>query len=95
MRKEKFRSFPGVIPELDLVEEADKITHNVSLDDDLETEDNLNFFKFDENFAQKEAEWDEIKKEIVGDYFEQQQAMAEAQDQQSEEDSAEITQAQQ
>jgi len=35
IRKAKFVEFPGVIPELDLIEETDKITHNVSLDDDL------------------------------------------------------------
>jgi pre-mRNA-splicing factor CWC22 len=60
-----------VIPDLDLVEEADKITHNVALDDDLECEDDSNFFSLDQTFQQKEVEWDEIKKEIVGDYFEQ------------------------
>ena len=70
MRKDKFKAYPGVIQELDLVEEADKITHNISLDDELECEDELNFFKFDENFSTKETEWDEIKKEIVGEYFE-------------------------
>lgn len=60
-----------MIPDLDLVEEADKITHNVALDDDLECEDDSNFFSLDQTFQQKEVEWDEIKKEIVGDYFEQ------------------------
>jgi pre-mRNA-splicing factor CWC22 len=52
-----------------LVEEADKITHNIGIDDELECEEELNFFKFDELFATKEIEWDEIKKEIVGEYF--------------------------
>ena len=51
-----------------MIEEADKITHDVSLDDDLETEDNLNFFKFDPDYEMKEAQWDEIKKEILGEY---------------------------
>ncbi len=60
-----------MIPELDIVEEGDKITHNIAIDDELDCEDATNLFTFDENFAQKEAEWDEIKKEIVGDYFEQ------------------------
>jgi pre-mRNA-splicing factor CWC22 len=35
VRKDKFKGFEGVISELDLVEEADKITHNVSIDDPL------------------------------------------------------------
>ena len=56
MRKKRFADNPGVIPELDLVEEQDKITHTVTLDDDdLETEDSLNFFKFEPDFAMKEA----------------------------------------
>jgi pre-mRNA-splicing factor CWC22 len=58
-----------VIPELDLVEEQDKITHQVQLDDDLECQEGLNFFKFDPEFGEKERQWDLIKKEIVGDYF--------------------------
>jgi pre-mRNA-splicing factor CWC22 len=36
VRKTKFADHPGVIPELDLVEEDDKITHTVSLDDNFE-----------------------------------------------------------
>lgn len=72
---------------MDLVEEGDKITHNISIDDDLDTEDMLNFFKIDENFADKEAQWDEIKKEIVGDYFDQPLE----EENQSAEDSAEVS----
>ena len=33
VRKNKFRDHIGVEKELDLVEEADKITHNIALDD--------------------------------------------------------------
>lgn len=54
---------------MDLVEEQDKITHNIGLDDELECEDEINLFVLDPNWEQKEAEWDEIKQEIVGDYF--------------------------
>ena len=36
VRKTKFAEHPGVIPELDLVEEEDKITHTISLDDALD-----------------------------------------------------------
>lgn len=35
IRKTRFADHPGIIPELDLVEEGDRITHDVSLDDDL------------------------------------------------------------
>ena len=34
IRKEKFKNNLGVVKELDLVEEDDKITHEISLDDD-------------------------------------------------------------
>ena len=40
----------------------------MSLDDELETEDNLNFFKYDPDYEIKEGQWDEIKKEILGEY---------------------------
>ena len=68
MRKNKFRDNVGVIQELDLIEEQDKITHDVSLDDELETEENLNFFKYDPDYETRETQWDEIKKEILGEY---------------------------
>lgn len=67
VRKNKFESHPGVIPELDLVEEEDQITHNISLDDDLNGEPSLNIFKFDPDFEQNEQEWTEIKTEILGE----------------------------
>ncbi len=44
IRKTKFADHPGVIQELDLVEEEDKITHTVSLDDDLDGQDLCNIF---------------------------------------------------
>ena len=72
MRKEKFAKHLGVIPELDLVEEDDRITHEISLDDDdlgskQNTMDECNVFQFDANYTKTEAEWDEIKKEILGE----------------------------
>ena len=68
MRKTRFSAHPGVIQELDLVEEGDKITHTVSLEDgELDGEDQCNLFQFDPNYEQTEAEWDEIKKEILGE----------------------------
>jgi pre-mRNA-splicing factor CWC22 len=44
VRKSKFKEHPGVIPELDLVEEEDQITHNVSLMEEIDPEDKLNIF---------------------------------------------------
>ena len=71
VRKDKFKDFPGIVPELDFVEEGDKITHNLALDDELDCMEALNNFKYDPDFEQRDAEWDEIRKEIVGDYFDQ------------------------
>ena len=56
-----------MIPELDLVEEEDQITHETALDDVLDGENRLNRFKFDPFFEKTEEEWTEIKKEILGD----------------------------
>lgn len=33
-RKDKFKDHPGIVKDLDLVDEADKITHETSLDDE-------------------------------------------------------------
>ena len=69
VRKNKFRDHIGVEKELDLVEEADKITHNIALDDsDIETQEEANVFAFDAQFEEKEAQWDLIKKEILGEH---------------------------
>lgn len=68
IRKTRFAEHPGVIPELDLVEDDDKITHNVGLEDtDLDGQEETNVFQFDPNYEQTETEWDEIKKEILGE----------------------------
>jgi pre-mRNA-splicing factor CWC22 len=38
------------------------------IDDQLELEQECNTFKFDPEFTKTEQEWEEIKKEILGDY---------------------------
>ena len=38
------------------------------MDDEIEIEDNLNFYAYDADYETKEAQWDEIKKEILGEY---------------------------
>uniref|UniRef100_A0A093XBZ1 Pre-mRNA-splicing factor CWC22 n=1 Tax=Talaromyces marneffei PM1 TaxID=1077442 RepID=A0A093XBZ1_TALMA len=52
VRKDRFKDNPAIREELDLVEEEDQITHRVGLDDEIDTLDGLNIFKFD-------AEWQE------------------------------------
>lgn len=67
IRKTKFKDHPGVIAELDLVEDADKITHEVSLDEPGDPQDMLNVFCFDSEFEAHEQEWSAIRKEIIGE----------------------------
>ncbi|EAY79970.1 hypothetical protein OsI_35134 [Oryza sativa Indica Group] len=41
IRKAKFQGFPAIRPELDLVEQEDQFTHEISLEDELDPETNL------------------------------------------------------
>ena len=50
--------FPVMPPELDLLEEGDRNTHNVGLDDPLEAQLTLDIFKPDPDFEAHEAEWE-------------------------------------
>ena len=67
IRKNKFAEHQGVIPELDLVEEEDQITHQINLDDEITGEEMINIFKYDPFYEKTEEEWNEIKKEILGE----------------------------
>jgi pre-mRNA-splicing factor CWC22 len=67
VRKEKYKDNPTVRDELDLVEEEDQITHRTDLDDEVETMDSLNVFKFDPNYEEHEALYAKTKAEILGE----------------------------
>ena len=67
VRKAQFAEHPGVIPELDLVEADDQITHELSLDDSFDLEEGLDYFQFDPDFKENEAKFLEVKREILGD----------------------------
>jgi len=67
--KDKFKDFPGVVEELDLVEEDDQITHEIDLlNDTIKGEEALNIFKTQppEEYAADEAKWKHIAGEILG-----------------------------
>lgn len=69
VRRKKFLDFPAVMPELDLVEEEDQVTHEVDLlDENIKGEETLNIFKAQEPeaFAADEAKWKQISDEILG-----------------------------
>ncbi|CAI5479163.1 unnamed protein product [Closterium sp. Yama58-4] len=67
IRKAKFEGFPAVLPELDLVEEEDQITHELSLEEPYDPETLLDVFKFDPDYLANEQRYKEIKAEILGD----------------------------
>ncbi|KAI9275242.1 MIF4G-domain-containing protein [Helicostylum pulchrum] len=68
VRKDKYKDNQPVMEELDLVEEDDQITHNISLDDDdLDAEEMLNIFKYDPDYTENEEKYSAIKAEILGE----------------------------
>lgn len=50
VRKNNFKSNIGIIPDLDLVEPDDQITHSFDLMDPMEGDEKLNIFIFDPHF---------------------------------------------
>ncbi|KAH8880724.1 MIF4G-domain-containing protein [Thozetella sp. PMI_491] len=66
-RKDKYKDNPAIKEELDLVEEEDQITHQIDLDGDIDVQDGLNIFKFDENWEENEEEYKKLKAEILGE----------------------------
>lgn len=70
IRKAKFQGYPAVRPELDLVEQEDQLTHEISLMDDAEDMDPetiLDIFKPDPDFLKNEKIYEDHKKNILGD----------------------------
>ncbi|KAJ9634289.1 pre-mRNA-splicing factor cwc22 [Knufia peltigerae] len=67
VRKDRYKDNPAIKEELDLVEEEDQITHQVDLDDDIETQDTLNIFKFDPEWEEHEEAYRKLKAEILGE----------------------------
>lgn len=89
VRKDKFKDYPSVIEELDLVEENDKFTHLVTLDEALESEEMLNVFKFDPEYQANEERYKELVKEILGDSDSEESGDSEAEGEDSEEETEE------
>lgn len=67
IQKDEFRDHPSIAPELDLVEDEDQKIHVIELNDDLKSKDYLNCFHIDKDFERHESEYDEIRKDILGD----------------------------
>lgn len=72
---------------LNLINEEDIITHKISIFEDIPcsinggigTEDDIDLFKYDENFEENEKKWDEIKLELLGcnDNYEEKKSLLE------------------
>ncbi|OAA73923.1 Armadillo-type fold protein [Cordyceps fumosorosea ARSEF 2679] len=67
VRKDRYKDNPAVKEELDLVEEEDQITHQVELDGEINVQDSLNIFKFDEQYEENEEAYKKLKAEILGE----------------------------
>jgi pre-mRNA-splicing factor CWC22 len=67
VRKDRYKDNPAVKEELDLVEEEDQITHRIGLDDEIETQDSLNIFRFDAQWEEHEEAYKKLKAEILGE----------------------------
>ncbi|KAL9068807.1 MAG: hypothetical protein Q9157_006387, partial [Trypethelium eluteriae] len=67
VRKDRYKDNPAVKEELDLVEEEDQITHQISLEEDVEVQDGLNIFKFDPEWEGNEESYKKLRAEILGE----------------------------
>ena len=67
VRKDKYKDNPAIKEELDLVEEEDQITHRTGLDDEIDVQDGLNVFKFDQEWEEHEEAYKNLKAEILGE----------------------------
>ncbi|KAL4290014.1 hypothetical protein GQ457_14G002710 [Hibiscus cannabinus] len=73
IRKAKFQGYPAVRPELDLVEQEDQLTHEISLQDEIDPEIALDIFKPDPQFLENEKRYEELKKSILGEESEEEE----------------------
>ncbi|XP_019164042.1 PREDICTED: pre-mRNA-splicing factor CWC22 homolog isoform X3 [Ipomoea nil] len=78
LRKAKFQGYPAVRPELDLVEQEDQLTHEISFQDTIDPEIALDIFKPDPNFLENEKKYEELKTAILGDESEEEEGDSEA-----------------
>ncbi|GFP90834.1 pre-mRNA-splicing factor cwc22 homolog [Phtheirospermum japonicum] len=71
LRKANFQGYPAVRPELDLVDQEDQWTHEVSLTGEINPDIALDIFRPDPNFLKNEKRYKEVKRQILGEEFEE------------------------
>ncbi len=68
IRKKRFKDYPTLTEDLDLVEKEEQIMFETGLDDEgLDKEEGLDIFKYDANYTENENDWKAIQKEILGE----------------------------
>ncbi|GMT13164.1 hypothetical protein PFISCL1PPCAC_4461, partial [Pristionchus fissidentatus] len=65
--KDKFQAYPAVVDDLDLIDEEDQVTHMMTLEEAIDPENGLNVFKLDADFETTEAEYEEVRRTVIGD----------------------------
>jgi pre-mRNA-splicing factor CWC22 len=90
-RQEKYKDNPPIPEELDILEESDMVTHNISLDDEsLNPKNNLNVFKFDPDYEEHEEQFNQLKRQILGEESgSEEEEGSDDESEESEEDAAE------
>ncbi|KAL1824990.1 hypothetical protein ACET3Z_011768 [Daucus carota] len=86
IRKAKFQGYPAIRPELDLVEQEDQLTHEISLLDQIDPEIALDIFKPDPQFIENEQRYEELKKNLLGEESEDEADSDAATDDEEDED---------
>ncbi|EXC36384.1 Pre-mRNA-splicing factor CWC22-like protein [Morus notabilis] len=92
IRKAKFQGYPAVRPELDLVEQEDQLTHEISLQEEIDPEITLDLFKPDPNYSENEKRYEELRKNILGEESEDEEGSdtsSDAEDDDDDDDSEE------
>ncbi|OMO76110.1 MIF4G-like, type 3 [Corchorus capsularis] len=89
IRKAKFQGYPAVRPELDLVEQYDQTTHEISLEDEIDPEIALDIFNADPLFMENEKRYEELKKTILGEESEDEERSSDAASDEDEDDDEE------
>lgn len=86
-RREGFKQHPTIREELDIIEEEDQITHQLELDDEVDTQDGLNVFKYDPEWEENEKAYARLRDEILGNVDgTDEEDMADDESEESEED---------
>ena len=85
--RDGFKAFPARLPELDLVEADDQITHEVTLDQKLGKHDELDVFRADPKYEENENLWKRIRAEIFGQEVESSSSSSDGSDSESESES--------